>query len=171
MAFPSNLSLAMLQHHQQQQQHQTQPGSDFDAANLRNVLLGGGINKHTDESSFGKFTLPNKNRSRGRKRTKAGAGDSNDGNNNSVASSGNAGSETKISKKLVSPKLENSLTSSPEHCEGMFTCDQCDKTFSKQSSLARHKYEHSGRNFFYDCFFMVLIQIFFFDFRTTPTQV
>ena len=27
---------------------------------------------------------------------------------------------------------------------GLFTCDQCDKTFSKQSSLARHKYEHSG---------------------------
>lgn len=28
---------------------------------------------------------------------------------------------------------------------GLFTCDQCDKTFSKQSSLARHKYEHSGK--------------------------
>lgn len=28
--------------------------------------------------------------------------------------------------------------------EGQFTCDQCDKAFSKQSSLARHKYEHSG---------------------------
>ncbi|CAG2161427.1 unnamed protein product [Oppiella nova] len=28
---------------------------------------------------------------------------------------------------------------------GLFTCDQCDKTFSKQSSLARHKYEHSGQ--------------------------
>lgn len=26
----------------------------------------------------------------------------------------------------------------------MFPCNQCDKTFSKQSSLARHKYEHSG---------------------------
>lgn len=29
--------------------------------------------------------------------------------------------------------------------EGMFSCDQCDKMFSKQSSLARHKYEHSGQ--------------------------
>ena len=29
--------------------------------------------------------------------------------------------------------------------EGMYACDQCDKLFSKQSSLARHKYEHSGR--------------------------
>ncbi|ESO87679.1 hypothetical protein LOTGIDRAFT_166258 [Lottia gigantea] len=27
---------------------------------------------------------------------------------------------------------------------GMYACDQCDKLFSKQSSLARHKYEHSG---------------------------
>lgn len=26
----------------------------------------------------------------------------------------------------------------------MYACDQCDKMFSKQSSLARHKYEHSG---------------------------
>lgn len=25
-----------------------------------------------------------------------------------------------------------------------FVCDQCDKAFAKQSSLARHKYEHSG---------------------------
>ncbi|EEB10085.1 zinc finger protein, putative [Pediculus humanus corporis] len=29
--------------------------------------------------------------------------------------------------------------------EGQFICDQCEKTFSKQSSLARHKYEHSGQ--------------------------
>ena len=29
--------------------------------------------------------------------------------------------------------------------EGQFICDQCDKAFSKQSSLARHKYEHSGK--------------------------
>lgn len=29
--------------------------------------------------------------------------------------------------------------------EGMYGCDQCDKMFSKQSSLARHKYEHSGQ--------------------------
>ncbi|XP_076046909.1 Zn finger homeodomain 1 [Oratosquilla oratoria] len=29
--------------------------------------------------------------------------------------------------------------------EGIFQCDQCDKSFSKQSSLARHKYEHSGQ--------------------------
>uniref|UniRef100_T1JG32 Zinc finger protein 1 n=1 Tax=Strigamia maritima TaxID=126957 RepID=T1JG32_STRMM len=29
--------------------------------------------------------------------------------------------------------------------DGMYACDQCDKVFSKQSSLARHKYEHSGQ--------------------------
>lgn len=29
--------------------------------------------------------------------------------------------------------------------DGMYSCDQCDKMFSKQSSLARHKYEHSGK--------------------------
>jgi uncharacterized C2H2 Zn-finger protein len=29
--------------------------------------------------------------------------------------------------------------------EGMYACDQCEKMFSKQSSLARHKYEHSGK--------------------------
>ena len=31
---------------------------------------------------------------------------------------------------------------------GMYACDQCDKMFSKQSSLARHKYEHSGEHIF-----------------------
>ncbi|XP_033231025.1 zinc finger protein 1-like [Belonocnema kinseyi] len=29
--------------------------------------------------------------------------------------------------------------------EGIYFCNQCDKTFSKHSSLARHKYEHSGQ--------------------------
>ncbi|KAF6204174.1 hypothetical protein GE061_002514 [Apolygus lucorum] len=29
--------------------------------------------------------------------------------------------------------------------DGQFNCDQCDKTFAKHSSLARHKYEHSGQ--------------------------
>lgn len=33
--------------------------------------------------------------------------------------------------------------------EGMYACDQCEKMFSKQSSLARHKYEHSGKNPFF----------------------
>lgn len=29
--------------------------------------------------------------------------------------------------------------------DGQFICDECDKAFNKQSSLARHKYEHSGK--------------------------
>ncbi|XP_055613230.1 zinc finger protein 1 [Uranotaenia lowii] len=29
--------------------------------------------------------------------------------------------------------------------EGQYVCDQCDKSFSKHSSLQRHKYEHSGQ--------------------------
>lgn len=33
--------------------------------------------------------------------------------------------------------------------EGIYFCNQCDKTFSKHSSLARHKYEHSGKLNFY----------------------
>lgn len=56
--------------------------------------------------------------------------------------------------------LEDSITGDEDHShrkkrrswkshrvdveEGMYACDQCDKMFSKQSSLARHKYEHSG---------------------------
>ena len=32
-----------------------------------------------------------------------------------------------------------------DDAEGLYACDQCDKVFSKQSSLARHKYEHSGK--------------------------
>jgi len=30
------------------------------------------------------------------------------------------------------------------HGSELYACDQCDKMFGKQSSLARHKYEHSG---------------------------
>lgn len=43
------------------------------------------------------------------------------------------------------PALKRSkLKSDFKEGEGQFVCDQCDKTFVKQSSLARHKYEHSG---------------------------
>lgn len=43
-------------------------------------------------------------------------------------------------KSLGSPTLSNQ----EGEIEGQYSCDQCDKAFSKQSSLARHKYEHSG---------------------------
>jgi uncharacterized Zn-finger protein len=36
------------------------------------------------------------------------------------------------------------LTGSRHH-QDLYACDQCDKMFGKQSSLARHKYEHSGQ--------------------------
>ena len=32
-----------------------------------------------------------------------------------------------------------------EEQTGVFNCDQCDKTFTKKSSITRHKYEHSGQ--------------------------
>ncbi|KPJ05422.1 Zinc finger protein 1 [Papilio xuthus] len=41
---------------------------------------------------------------------------------------------------LLKKKMKTEL----KEGEGQFVCNQCDKTFVKQSSLARHKYEHSG---------------------------
>jgi len=29
--------------------------------------------------------------------------------------------------------------------EGNYSCEKCSKTFTKRSSLSRHKYEHSGK--------------------------
>ncbi|XP_014611530.1 PREDICTED: zinc finger protein 1 isoform X2 [Polistes canadensis] len=40
-------------------------------------------------------------------------------------------------------KIEPPTTTDTE--QGLYFCDRCDKTFSKHSSLARHKYEHSGQ--------------------------
>lgn len=56
------------------------------------------------------------------------------------------------SKRKVSQYVLKSLGSpvlgvQDAEVEGQFSCDQCDKAFSKQSSLARHKYEHSGKIF------------------------
>ncbi|XP_013164998.1 PREDICTED: zinc finger protein 1 [Papilio xuthus] len=42
---------------------------------------------------------------------------------------------------LLKKKMKTEL----KEGEGQFVCNQCDKTFVKQSSLARHKYEHSGQ--------------------------
>lgn len=46
-------------------------------------------------------------------------------------------------KSLNNTLLPTGGSAEPE-IEGQFICGQCDKAFSKQSSLARHKYEHSG---------------------------
>ena len=60
--------------------------------------------------------------------------------------------EEMIRAKLVSlePDLDVAKTAvkKPDEQEeqtGVFNCDQCDKTFTKKSSITRHKYEHSGR--------------------------
>lgn len=58
-------------------------------------------------------------------------------------------SEEDLSSKISSFLLKGSgnsiLSNQEQEVEGQFCCNQCDKTFSKQSSLARHKYEHSGK--------------------------
>ncbi|RWS13046.1 zinc finger protein 1-like protein [Dinothrombium tinctorium] len=63
-------------------------------------------------------------------------------------------SPTKIWKPSISNELETTPSFGQSSSDtsvavdlqcGVFSCDQCDKTFSKQSSLARHKYEHSGQ--------------------------
>ena len=41
------------------------------------------------------------------------------------------------------PKMKSEIP--PDSDEYNFVCDLCDKAFRKQSSLARHKYEHSGK--------------------------
>ena len=142
-AVHTNVSLALLQ-----QQH------EIDGANLRNVLHNNG--KLPDDSlNFNKaYSKPNENEhkiSRSRKRTLLAdidsANNSNDSNNNILEGKNKSIRLSSPSKEL---KCSNngmiSNQNSPEHNqgEGLFTCDQCDKTFSKQSSLARHKYEHSG---------------------------
>ena len=64
--------------------------------------------------------------------------------------------EAMIREKLVSlePDREvarsqgkggrGALVEDSEEATGVFNCDQCDKTFTKKSSITRHKYEHSG---------------------------
>ncbi|CAF0998384.1 unnamed protein product [Adineta ricciae] len=66
----------------------------------------------------------------------------------------NCSSETSLlsndeSSSLCGQLMDSDLTrkrkSWKNHIQGeMYACDMCDKRFSKQSSLARHKYEHSG---------------------------
>ena len=52
-----------------------------------------------------------------------------------------------------------------------YSCDKCDKTFGKQSSLARHKYEHSGKAIF--LYFLIISCNCFFSclFRSTTTRL
>ena len=60
--------------------------------------------------------------------------------------------EQMIREKLITlvPDLEIAKTQpkikseEAEEERGVYNCDQCDKTFTKKSSITRHKYEHSG---------------------------
>uniref|UniRef100_A0A0N5A767 Zinc finger E-box-binding homeobox protein zag-1 n=1 Tax=Parastrongyloides trichosuri TaxID=131310 RepID=A0A0N5A767_PARTI len=56
-------------------------------------------------------------------------------------------SAKKFSRSSVNGNSNNNNSKSMKSNEdgGLFACDQCEKTFGKQSSLARHKYEHSGQ--------------------------
>ena len=63
--------------------------------------------------------------------------------------------EAMIREKLVSLEPDKEVARSQgrgrgeevEEVTGVFNCDQCDKTFTKKSSITRHKYEHSGKYF------------------------
>ena len=83
--------------------------------------------------------------------------------------------EQMIRAKLVSLEPDRDVAKTqvkkPEEQEeqtGVFNCDQCDKTFTKKSSITRHKYEHSGRRLKAYVTNNVLI---YFLFRLTSTQM
>ena len=63
-----------------------------------------------------------------------------------VLSAGGGGGGSGDVKLVLSPEKEKDLiikrsgSGKPIYC-----CDQCDKTFTKKSSITRHKYEHSGK--------------------------
>lgn len=70
--------------------------------------------------------------------------------------------------------MDNDLTrkrkSWKNHIQGeMYACDMCDKRFSKQSSLARHKYEHSGMRRTSRCHPLNLLIVF--DFRCSTIRM
>ncbi|KAG7212985.1 hypothetical protein KM043_002325 [Ampulex compressa] len=68
-----------------------------------------------------------------------------------VRRASSAGENTAKSQTQTNIKSEGESTVQPEAPpvteaeQGVYFCDRCDKTFSKHSSLARHKYEHSGQ--------------------------
>ncbi|KAH7640828.1 zinc-finger double domain containing protein [Dermatophagoides farinae] len=143
-AVQPNVSLTMLQQQQQQQQQQQH---DLDTDNLRSVLLNTStFGKSCNETGSNSSNNNSPRSIRGRKRIvpelDMNTNSSNDSNNNIMRTTNNSSPKKEM-------KLNGSLSSqnSPDNnqSEGLFTCDQCDKTFSKPSSLARHKYEHSGQ--------------------------
>lgn len=156
----ANLSLAMLQQQRRE---------------MEKTLFGNKI-----EQDFQKLT---KGGGRGRKR-QLDLSSLNDTNNNFLKGSLEPShlKMGKYARHSASPSKEgrgggggsNSLSSgqnSPldQNQEGNFTCDQCDKTFSKQSSLARHKYEHSGKCLFV-CLFVCLLRSSNLNYSTTTSR-
>lgn len=145
----ANLSLVMLQQ-QRSEMEKTLFGSKIEQDFQKLTKTGRGRKRQLDLSSL------------------------NDTNNNFLKGSLDQShlkmTPTKYARLSASPSKEgrgggsNSLSSgqnSPldQNQEGNFTCDQCDKTFSKQSSLARHKYEHSGKCF---VLFVIFLSILFY---------
>lgn len=58
----------------------------------------------------------------------------------------------------ASPHKRSYVKQDPEG-EGQFICDQCDKAFNKASSLARHKYEHSGECAVFNCYLFYYLSL------------
>ena len=50
----------------------------------------------------------------------------------------------KASKKKPASSSPNPEATTSSNNPTIYSCDQCDKTFTKKSSITRHKYEHSG---------------------------
>ena len=52
---------------------------------------------------------------------------------------------TPASSAPTASTVSSTSSSSNGSNQTIYTCDQCDKTFTKKSSITRHKYEHSGK--------------------------
>lgn len=57
----------------------------------------------------------------------------------------NTKSQPNVKRESEAAPQPEATPTATETEQGVYFCDLCDKTFSKHSSLARHKYEHSGQ--------------------------
>ncbi|KFM67857.1 Zinc finger protein 1, partial [Stegodyphus mimosarum] len=121
--------------HTEQPQSMPSPGSVSYADNSSSPSGTTGSYCHTDEPVDGNPYSPT-----GGKKLRIwnqGEGDESTLEDCPGAEEDSSGGSGKMRKSWKLHKVESE--------EGMYACDQCDKMFSKQSSLARHKYEHSGQ--------------------------